>query len=161
MPTVFDNYTAIILVDGTPINLGLWDTAGQEQYDRLRPLSYPNTDVILICFSLVSPASFENVHNKWYPEVSHYCSSTPIVLVGTKEDLVTDREIIQKLQNQGVAPITFEQGVKMQRKIGAFKFIQCSAVTQTGITKVFDSAVKAALQQKKKINRKKTCCTLL
>ena len=52
------------MVDGKTISLGLWDTAGQEDYDRLRPLSYPQTDVFLICFSLVSPPSFENVKTK-------------------------------------------------------------------------------------------------
>jgi small GTP-binding protein len=52
------------MVDGRPISLGLWDTAGQEDYDRLRPLSYPQTDVFLICFSIVSPPSFDNVKAK-------------------------------------------------------------------------------------------------
>lgn len=62
--TVFDNYSASVMVDGKTISLGLWDTAGQEDYDRLRPLSYPQTDVFLVCFSLVSPPSYENVKTK-------------------------------------------------------------------------------------------------
>ena len=63
-PRSFDNYTASVMVDGNPIILGLWDTAGQEDYERLRPLSYPQTDVFLICFSVVSPPSFDNVRAK-------------------------------------------------------------------------------------------------
>ena len=78
----FDNYSAPMVCDGVPVSLGLWDTAGQEDYDRLRPLSYPQTDVFLICFSVVSPSSFENVTSKWCPEIKHHCADAPILLVG-------------------------------------------------------------------------------
>jgi cell division control protein 42 len=57
------------MIGDDPYTLGLFDTAGQEDYDRLRPLSYPQTDVFLVCFSVTSPASFENVKEKWFPEV--------------------------------------------------------------------------------------------
>merc|ERR1711884_577940 len=62
----------------------LWDTAGQEDYDRLRPPSYPDTDVILMCFSIDSPDSLENIPEKWTPEVKHFCPNVPIILVGNK-----------------------------------------------------------------------------
>ncbi len=109
IPTVFDNYFVSLMVDGKPINLGLWDTSGQEDYDRLRPLSYPQTDVFLICFSLVDPASFEKVRAKWCPEVRHHCPAVPLVLVGTKLDLREDKDTIEKLKEKGLAPITYPQ----------------------------------------------------
>lgn len=64
IPTIFDNYTATVKVDGRMVNLGLWDTAGQEEYNRLRPLAYPNCDIFLIVFSIVDPSSWTNAHKK-------------------------------------------------------------------------------------------------
>ncbi|PNX86244.1 Rop7, partial [Trifolium pratense] len=76
--------SANVVVDGSTVNLGLWDTAGQEDYNRLRPLSYRGADVFLLCFSLISKASYENISKKWISELRHYAPNVPIVLVGTK-----------------------------------------------------------------------------
>ncbi|KAL5481838.1 hypothetical protein EMCRGX_G022091 [Ephydatia muelleri] len=143
VPTVFDNYSANVMVDGKPINLGLWDTAGQDDYDRLRPLSYPSTDVFLICFSLISPASFENVKAKWFPEVNHHCPNTPIVLVGTKMDLREDQQTIETLKAKRLAPISYPQGLQLQKEIGAAKYMECSAITQKNLKLVFDEAIRS------------------
>ena len=115
----FDNYSANVMVDGRPINLGLWDTAGQEDYDRLRPLSYPQSDVFLICFSVVQPESFQNVKSKWFPEVSHHCPNTPIILVGTKLDLREDKHVIDALAQKKQAPVQYP-AVRRQRRKSEF-----------------------------------------
>jgi Ras-related C3 botulinum toxin substrate 1 len=104
-----DNYSADVIVDGKKFNLGLWDTNGSEDYDHLRPLAYPQTDVFLMCFSLVNPASYENVLAKWLPEVRDHRPSTPIILVGTKLDLRDDNITIEKLHAQKLTPITYKQ----------------------------------------------------
>eukprot|EP00300_Choanocystis_sp_HF-7_P025257 c26998_g1_i1.p1 GENE.c26998_g1_i1~~c26998_g1_i1.p1 ORF type:complete len:195 (+),score=4.07 c26998_g1_i1:107-691(+) len=145
IPTVFDNYSANVMVDGKPISLGLWDTAGQEDYDRLRPLSYPQTDVFIIAFSLISPSSFENVKAKWITEVNHHCPKTPIVLVGTKLDLRDEPDTLAKLKEKGLAPISTAQGEELAKKLGAAKYVECSALTQQNLKKVFDEAIKVVL----------------
>ncbi|KAK4302096.1 hypothetical protein Pmani_025783 [Petrolisthes manimaculis] len=104
VPTVFENYVADIEVDGKQVELALWDTAGQEDYDRLRPLSYPDTDVILMCFSIDSPDSLENIPEKWTPEVKHFCPNVPIILVGNKKDLRNDATTIKELQKMKQEP---------------------------------------------------------
>ncbi|GMS95989.1 hypothetical protein PENTCL1PPCAC_18164, partial [Pristionchus entomophagus] len=159
IPTVFDNYSANVMIDGRPINLGLWDTAGQEDYDRLRPLSYPQTDVFLVCFSLVNPASFENVRAKWFPEVSHHCPNTPIILVGTKTDLRDDPETVARLRERRLTPISQTQGLAMAKEIRAVKYLECSALTQRGLKQVFDEAIRAVLCPPQKPKKKK--CVIL
>ena len=160
IPTVFDNYSANVFIDEVPYNIGMWDTAGQEDYDRLRPLSYPQTDVFLTCFSIDSPDSFENIKEKWYPEISHYCPKTPIVLVGLKLDLRDDKETVEKLAKMELAPITYEQGMKIAKEIRAFKYVECSALTQEGLKNVFDTAVAAAHEGLDILKRKRKGCVV-
>lgn len=149
------------MVDGKPINLGLWDTAGQEDYDRLRPLSYPQTDVFLICFSLVSPPSFENVRTKWYPEISHHAPNTPMILVGTKLDLREDKDTVDRLRDRKMAPISYPQGLTMAKEIGAVKYLECSALTQKGLKNVFDEAIRAVLRPSRPTPDRKKKCVIL
>ncbi|CDW52826.1 ras C3 botulinum toxin substrate 1 [Trichuris trichiura] len=146
VPTVFDNYSAPLTVDGNTVMLGLWDTAGQEDYDRLRPLSYPQTDVFILCFSLVSPVSFDNVTSKWYPELRHHCPDTPILLVGTKLDLRNNSVTLENLNSQGLSPITRSQGSKLAQKLHLYKYLECSALTQDNLSQVFQEAVRAVLR---------------
>jgi len=68
MPTVFEDYVAEIQLDGQKVELLLKDTAGQEEYERLRPLAYPQSHVVLICFAIDASDTLENVRDK----VSHF-----------------------------------------------------------------------------------------
>ncbi|CAH4030316.1 unnamed protein product [Pieris brassicae] len=158
VPTVFENYVADIEVDGKQVELALWDTAGQEDYDRLRPLSYPDTDVILMCFSVDSPDSLENIPEKWTPEVKHFCPNVPIILVGNKKDLRNDPATINELRKMKQEPVKPQEGRAMAEKINAFAYLECSAKSKEGVREVFETATRAALQVKKK---KKTRCSLL
>jgi len=159
IPTVFDNYSANVMVDGKPVNLGLWDTAGQEDYDRLRPLSYPQTDVFLICFSIISPHSYDNVKSKWFPEIQHHAPGVPIILVGTKSDLRGDEAMLASLAAKGLRVITREEAAARQKEIGAVSYMECSALTQEGLKDVFDAAIRASMQ--KKVVKKKGGCIIL
>jgi len=158
VPTVFENYVADIEVDGKQVELALWDTAGQEDYDRLRPLSYPDTDVILMCFSIDSPDSLENIPEKWTPEVKHFCPNVPIILVGNKKDLRNDEQTRWELQKQKQEPVRKDDGDEMSQKINAFAYLECSAKSKEGVREVFETATRAALASKKK---KKKGCALL
>ncbi|USP77829.1 hypothetical protein yc1106_05103 [Curvularia clavata] len=146
VPTVFDNYAVTVMIGDEPYTLGLFDTAGQEDYDRLRPLSYPQTDVFLVCFSVTSPASFENVREKWFPEVHHHCPGVPCLIVGTQVDLREDNAVKDKLSKQRMAPVKKEDGERMARELGAVKYVECSALTQYKLKDVFDEAIVAALE---------------
>lgn len=163
VPTIFDNYVADIEVNGREVELALWDTAGQEDFDRLRPLSYPDTDVLLVCYSIDSPDSLENVTEKWAPEIAHFCPRTPVILVGCKSDLRDDLKVIAELKQSGTRPLTKEEGADCASAIGALAHMECSAkgfasLDGGGISQVFSHATRAALAAR---CRKQRSCQLL
>ncbi|XP_011735335.1 rho-related GTP-binding protein RhoC isoform X2 [Macaca nemestrina] len=159
VPTVFENYIADIEVDGKQVELALWDTAGQEDYDRLRPLSYPDTDVILMCFSIDSPDSLENIPEKWTPEVKHFCPNVPIILVGNKKDLRQDEHTRRELAKMKQEPVRSEEGRDMANRISAFGYLECSAKTKEGVREVFEMATRAGLQVRK--NKRRRGCPII
>jgi len=160
IPTVFDNYSANVMVDGKPYMLGLWDTAGQEDYDRLRPLSYPQTDVFLICYSIASPSSFTNVKNKWWPEVVEHGKGAPYLLLGLKSDLRENDNYHKVLKQKGLEMIKTVEGERLSDEIGAKGFYECSALTQDNLKNMFDDAIRAAIKHHEKKNGKESCCTI-
>jgi len=148
VPTVFDNYEATIIVEGKEVKFSLWDTAGQEGYARIRTLSYPKTDIFLVCFSVVNHPSFVNVKDRWSPELQHHCPKVPIILVGTKIDLRGDEKTLEELKKAGKQPITPQQGAEKAKEINAIKFLECSALTREGLKNVFDEALTYVVRSK-------------
>uniref|UniRef100_A0A8C4J5F1 Ras homolog family member Q n=1 Tax=Dromaius novaehollandiae TaxID=8790 RepID=A0A8C4J5F1_DRONO len=155
-----------VTVGGKQYLLGLYDTAGQEDYDRLRPLSYPMTDVFLICFSVVNPASFQNVKEEWVPELKEYAPNVPFLLVGTQIDLRDDPKTLARLNDMKEKPVSVDQGQKLAKEIGAYCYVECSALTQKGLKTVFDEAIIAILTPKKHTVKKRigsrciNCCLI-
>ena len=161
IPTVFETYvTDIQLQNGPIVELGLWDTAGQDDYERLRPLSYPGTDVVLICFSIDMPDSLENVREKWVPEIKHYLPKIPVILVGNKADLRDDDYTIRELRRNGQMPVSFEEGERMANRIGAVGYMETSAIENRGVQEVFELATKVSLIKRKGTNNGGFCSLL-
>ena len=141
-PLLYDKYTGIMAVGDQRTLLEVWDTTGRESFDGLRQLSYRETDVFIICFSVDCPKSLENVKAKWYPEVQRYCPNTPIILVATKVDLRDDREVIAKLRREHLTPITKKKGKRIKREIGAAEYVECSSPAGIGLETVFEKAIE-------------------
>eukprot|EP00056_Hartaetosiga_gracilis_P016426 m.4991 g.4991 ORF g.4991 m.4991 type:complete len:191 (+) comp4090_c0_seq1:181-753(+) len=155
-PTVFDNFAKNMVVDGAKFSLNMWDTSGQSDYDRLRPLSYPNTDIFVVCFAVNNKASLKNVVYKWVPEIKHHCPHVPFVLVGTKVDT---------RQNDPDDPvmISFLEGLETAQKADAVCYLECSALTRHKVDDTFKDTVRAflspaATKKKKKLS---ALCKLL
>jgi len=103
------------------------------------PLSYPQTDVFLVCFSIISRTSFANIEHKWHPEITHHAPGVPIVLVGNKLDLRDSASA------DPARLVTYEEGMDLARRIGAVRYMENSALTTHGVKSVFEEAIRACL----------------
>ena len=135
--TVFDNYSVNIKIEEEIFNLQLWDTAGQENYSYYRKLTYPNTDVILLCFSLNSRSSFDNIVTDWVPEIEEHLKNIPIILVGTKMDLREENLYMKEM-------ITTNEGRNLQKKIKAIEYIECSSKNHLNLSNIFETICKVS-----------------
>ncbi|KAL8280990.1 hypothetical protein RQP46_006669 [Phenoliferia psychrophenolica] len=163
VPTIFENYVVNLPYgDNKHVEFALWDTAGQEEYDRLRPLSYPESDVLLICYAVDYPASLENVMDKWYPEVAHFCEGVPVILVATKTDMRKDQRTLDLLRAQGREPVTTMEGRTIAGRMGA-RYAEVSAKTGEGVQEVFEMALREGMRGTMSMAsiRKKAKCTVL
>lgn len=136
-PTVFENYNTRCRVDGRSVELALWDTAGQEEYERLRPLSYSNANVILIGFAIDAKDSLDNASTKWIDEVTRYCPGVPVILVGLKKDLRDSESSAHCVQ--------YEKGLLVAKQIGAKTYPECSALSGEGVDDIFEYAARTSL----------------
>lgn len=151
-PTVFENYVTDCRIDGKPIQLALWDTAGQEEYERLRPLSYHNSHVILIGFALDVPDSLENARTKWVEEVQKCCPETPYVLIGLKKDLrISEKDRVRFVQ--------VDQGEQVAKEIGAKRYMESLSLTGEGVDDIFEVATRLSLLLSEKPQL--VCCAIL
>ena len=123
-------------------------------------MSYPQTDVFLLCFAINIPSSYENIKNKWFPEIQQNTPDVPCVLVGLNLDLRNDPKTVSELQEKGMTPISKEQGELLCSEIQGYKYLECSATTQEGLKQVFDEAISSVLRSQNKPNAQKSECLI-
>lgn len=145
-PTVFENYIHDIFIDGQQVQLSLWDTAGQEEFDKLRSLSYADTHCIILCFSIDNPDSLSNVKNKWVGEILEHCDGVRLILVALKADLRQVDDIQEASHSKRL--VSYEEGVSVAKEIGALRYLECSAMNNRGVKEVFTEAARIALAAK-------------
>jgi Rho family protein len=156
-----------IFVDSVHIELSLWDTAGQEEFDRLRSLSYDDTHAIMLCFSVDSKDSLENVESKWVGEIAENCQGVKLVLVALKCDLREqsadneDEPPVEGAQKEVKEMIKYEQGLEVARRIGALRYLECSAMRNRGVNEAFTEAARVALSVKGTGEKGDSSCSVM
>ena len=156
--------SADIYVDGVHIELSLWDTAGQEEFDRLRSLSYDDTHAIMLCFSVDSKDSLENVESKWVGEIAENCQGVKLVLVALKCDLREagdDEPEVEGQPREKKEMISYNQGLEVARRINALRYLECSAMRNRGVNEAFTEAARVALSVKPNGGKDDSKCNVM
>lgn len=154
VPTVYDSLNNKSNSD-IPLNFDFLDTTNE--HPQLIQFLYDKSDVFIICFSLVSPKSMENVLSLFSPSVKKFCPNAPIVLVGTKSDLRDEfHENQEFLASKGFSPISKTKGEELMKQIHAQSYIECSALKKINVNEVFESAANLVLHKKE---FEKKCCS--
>ncbi|ESO00703.1 hypothetical protein HELRODRAFT_157354 [Helobdella robusta] len=150
IPTAFDKYSVLITINGEPYDLHICDTAGQSDFDILRPFCYPSVDVFVLCYSVISPTSMKDIRMKWIKEVRLINQLVPVVLVGTQQDLRNDVKVLLDLAKYGQKPVSEEEGRSLAKEIGAIGYMECSALTQKNLKETFDVVVGSGLNESRR-----------
>jgi len=165
---LFENYSVPIMITGKNLNLCLCDTGAEEDHNRQRIQVYQDTTVAILCFSIISPPSYQNCKTKWIQEIRQYCGNSRVLLVGTKSDLRTNSQMLQRLAERNAEPISIKQGKALAKEIGAFRYIElCSLdencgellleVLRTALESNNTSSSSSRKDRRSSTNRKSRC----
>ncbi|OCL05948.1 ras-domain-containing protein [Glonium stellatum] len=148
VPTIFENYEADFEINGRSVEAHFWDTAGQDEFARLRPSSYPGTHIVCLCFALDDHDSLDNILHTWQPEIAHFCGKKiPIFLLGLKKDTRDDPISIGERLRRGQRHVTKAEGEDMRQKLNAVKYMESSAKTGEGVQETLVEIFTTALEQ--------------
>uniref|UniRef100_A0AC34PWD9 Rho GTPase n=1 Tax=Panagrolaimus sp. JU765 TaxID=591449 RepID=A0AC34PWD9_9BILA len=154
-PTAFDDYAIEALVNGKTKILTVCDTAGEQEYDSLRPFSYPDADVIIVCYSVERPESIKHIREKWLPEIRRFCPNSPILIVGNKKDIRQESYRRKYSNDENMPPVVpLSEAEELAKEVSLYPLIECSAKTRENIRTVFDTAIQAGLAHRSRCSSK-------
>ncbi|KAG7458710.1 hypothetical protein MATL_G00223580 [Megalops atlanticus] len=147
-PTVYENTGVEVFMDGVQISLGLWDTAGNDTFRQIRPMSYQQADIVLLCYSVANPTTYASVRHKWIREVREHLPQTPVLVVAMQ----TDQREMGPRRGQCLSSA---DGKRLAQDIRAKGYLECSSLSNRGVQQVFECAVRTAVNQTRKRTRRR------
>lgn len=158
--SLFPFCAASLTVFGQRVNMTLCDTSGSDDFGHLRPLCYPQADVVLVLFSVTDYSSFENARGRWLKEVKRHCPSIPVLLIGTQVDKRDNGTLLRDFRSSNKKYVTRSEGTKAAASMKAVSYIECSAKAKTNVKSAFDEAIATALEMNHSSKSKESCSIL-